>query len=673
MNPNKIKTLFQREIRDILRDKKTLVMMIVLPLLLYPLMIVGATLLMTSIMASQEEKTYYVAFEGNHTNQYSYPIEQILEKQEEKIGYHLEILEVTDIDEALNAGKIDCFVKVNDDASVSLGYLSAKDKSQTAVSAIEKAFSLYKEELREQTILSAGLDPEVIMNPIYYDTLDRSTTEESVGNIIGSIMPFLIITSILLGAIYPAIDVTAGEKERGTLETLLTLPVTNFELIMSKFLAVSVIACVSAILNICSMAGAVLFLVTSSLSSVEGLNVTIRYQSFIPGILFSMVVMLFFALFVTAVCMCVCVFAKSFKEANNYITPVMLVFMFSSYVTMLPDLELTKITASIPVVNVALMIDSLFQFQYNYGLFGIVLFSNVAFSLLAIFVLSRIYDSESVLFSDGFTSVRIFKNRKDMKQGQMPGNGDLVLLLSIVLLLIFYIGTIAQVKLGFGGVFVQQLIILLCPLAYAYYMKADMKKLFSIRKPKISQLFGALLLMVSAFLVALIVGALLTPIMKESGESLVNMDQWFATIQTPILLVVVALMPAMGEELLFRGFVMGTLKDKYKASVAILVTTLIFAAYHMSLIKMFTIFFIGGAMCYAAYQSKSIFVSMLMHFCNNGFSVLMVKYPEVLRKIVPFLFAKELQVIDYIVITVLIVVCGILGFYILHKNACIEE
>ena len=111
---------------------------------------------------------------------------------------------------------------------------------------------------------------------------------------------------------------------------------------------------------------------------MEGMGaVTINYATFLPAILFTLLVMVFFALFVTAVSLCICIFAKSFKEANNYITPMMLVFMFGSMVTMVPNIELTEVTAAIPIVNISLMIVQLFSFSYNYALFGIVLLSNI--------------------------------------------------------------------------------------------------------------------------------------------------------------------------------------------------------------------------------------------------------------------------------------------------------
>lgn len=663
MNTKRMFTLFKRELTDILRDKKTLFMMLVVPIVIYPLLIIGMTFLMSSVMNSQAEKTYLVAFDEE--DELAAKIADIIENNPDKLSYKLEIVQKSDCKKALEAGDIDIYVSKASDGRIALCYLSAKDRSNTALDALTDAFEIYREELQKERIDEAGLDADYLLNPIHYEGEDLSSTEESVGNMIGSIIPFFIVTMILLGALYPSIDVTAGEKERGTLETLLTLPITNFEMIMSKFLAVSCIACASAILNVFSMGGAMAFLVSSSMSLAEDINLEIHYETFIPGILFTLVVMVFFALLVTAVCMCTCVFAKNFKEANNYVTPVMLIFMFGSYAAMIPDLELTAQTAAIPIVNVALLVEGLFQFQYNYGLFAIVLFSNVAYSLLAILILGKIYNSEAVLFSEGLSSVRIFTRRSEMKEKQMPGYGDLILLLCLVLLLIFYVGSFAQIKWGFGGVVIQQLIILLCPVLYAWYMKADAKKLFSIKKPGVSQVAGGILFGIAAFLCAMIVGVLLVPFFPESADGLTQLDDMLTSQPAVVLILVVALMPAIGEELLFRGFVMGTLKNKCTGVIAVLVTTLLFAAYHMSLIKMFTIGIIGFGLTYAAYKSGSIVTSMCMHFLNNLLSVLITKYPKQMQHVLPVLFKESLSASDLLLMIAVILICAVLGLLLL--------
>lgn len=639
MSIKRMKSLFKRELTDIFRDRKTLIMMVLLPLLLYPMLIVAMTLITSAVVAEQEEKIYEIAFYEVEEEQ---KIQNVLRENKEDLSYELKVVETKNPEKELMDKELDAYVTAEEKdgkLNYSIHYLSAETDSVTAAGVLYDGMEMYRERLRKEAVAELGMDETALLYPISYEKTDMSSQEESMGSIIGSIIPMLMITSICLGAIYPAIDVTAGEKERGTLETLLTLPVTNFELIMSKFLAVSVIACTSAFLNMLSMGAAFGFMFSFLAGGSE--EIAFDFATFLPAILFSVAIMLVFALLVTAVCMCVCVFAKSFKEANNYITPVLLVFMFGSFVAMLPDFKLTGTTAVIPIINVTLLIRDLFSFQYNYGLFAIVLLSNVAYSLLIIMILGRIYNSEAVLFSEGFTSLKIFNKRSEMKRGQMPGYGDLLLLLCVLTLGIFYIGSFATIKLGFWGVFIQQLLILLLPLLYGWYMKTDFKKLFSIKLPGFQSLLAAICFFIGGFCLNILLSSFLSLFMKESSENL--QAQFDFLLEAPFwaIILVMAVMPAIGEELMFRGFTFGTLNKKVTPVVAMLLTSFIFGCYHFSLVKLIPTAFLGFLLAVLVYRTGSIFPGMIMHFCNNFISLYISKYQEMIQQKYPYLLEPE--------------------------------
>lgn len=651
MNLNKIGPLFKREMTDIFRDKKTLFMMVVLPILLYPLMVVGITMLMSAITMNQQETVYKISMEDVPAEDALKALcQEQMEMEPEDEGrtltYELEFVELAQLEdesgkmtqeEALQNKLIEAYVTYDakQDKTYIVHYLGASDESQTAERAMLDLLELYEKRLQSEKLAQLSLDEDEIMHPVHYKSENMSSNEQTMGNAMGQMLPMMIIVSIMMGAMYPAIDVTAGERERGTLETLLTLPVSNFELIMSKFLAVSVIACVSAFLNVLSMGAAFGFMFSYMAESVGGLEINLA--SFIPAVLFTILVMLFFAMFVTAVSMCVCIFAKSFKEANNYISPVMLVFMFASLVTMVPGVELDAGTAAIPIVNISLMIAKLFTFTYDYALLGIVLLSNVVYSLLAILVLGRIYNSEEVLFAEGMTSLKLFNKRSEMKENQIPGVGDVVLLLCVELLLLFYVGTGAQLKLGFGGVAVTQLLILIVPLFYLWYLKGDYKKVLSLKKPRVLQIMGAFIAWIGTYVLLLGVSYLLMPLFEESAAAQAETMEVFMQQPVWILALVIALMPAVGEELMFRGFVYGSLRDKTKNIIAMLVTSALFGIYHMSLIKFFTTSLLGFVLVWVVSETGCIFCSMLMHFCNNLLSVLVSKYAQQIEKWLPML------------------------------------
>ena len=684
MNLVSIRALFKKEISDIFRDKKTLFMMVVIPLVLYPLMIIGMTVLMSQIMADQKETVYKVAFVDIP---FQKEMTDLLKDKKQDFTYKIEVTPVADASKALADGKIDAYVSfvprdkkkgtkeafVTDENGVTslngtlqITYYEANDSSNTASKAIEDLVNAYQDVIRKENIQKLKLDEDAILYPVPYKAVGLSSVEETVGKMVGSVIPMMIIVSILMGAMYPAIDVTAGEKERGTLETLLTLPVTNLEMIMSKFLAVSVISCVSAVLNIISMGAACVFMM--SMLGEENGAMEINFASYIPAVLITMIVMIAFALFVTAVCMCVCVFAKSFKEANNYITPVMLVFMFGGFAGMVPNLELSTTTAAIPVINVALLISNLFQFKYDYALLGIVFVTNVIYSLITVMILGRIYNSEAILFSEGLSSVKFVRRRDEMKKGQMPGYGDMILLCCVTMLLYLYFGSWFQIRFGVAGIAMTQAIIIGVPLFYAWYIKSDFKKLFSLKAPKPLQLLGSFCLWIGSYAMLLLISVVLSLFMKEAMENVNKLFEDYIRLPVFLLAAMLALLPAVCEEIMFRGFLFGTMRTYAKRLTAILVVSAVFGIYHMSLIRFITTSLLGVIFAYAVSETDSIFCSMLMHFCNNLVSVLMMKYKTEMKELIPVLFKDALSLADVCIVLVVAAAGIFCGVWLLRKS-----
>ena len=460
------------------------------------------------------------------------------------------------------------------------------------------------------------------------------------------VLPMILIVSILMGAIYPAIDVTAGERERGTMETLMTLPVKVSELMTGKFLAVSTIAVFSALLNLLSMTFVGLYVYTSmDAVSDMGLNLV----DYLPAVGILLVCLPVFALFTSAVCLCVCIFAKSFKEANNYSTPVLLVFMFASMATILPNINLDYKTALIPIVYISLLIKANFDLEFQCPMIGLVILSNLIYAAVAVWVMSKLFSSEAVLFGEGFNGVKLFENRRNMKENQMPGVGDTILMFGIMLLVMIYVSSAAVLKLGIWGTGICQLLILLVPVLYAWYMKADFKKLFSLSAPNVKHLLGGVFMWLGIFLLEQVVLVLLSqwfPGMMQTSEDLNSIITAAGFIPA---FIVVGISPAIAEEFAFRGFLFGTIKNKWKPWVAIVISALVFGAYHMNLLQ-----FIGGTMMgiglgYVAYKSGSIWVGVMMHFINNGLSVIFQFYPAVAEAI-PILGEESYGVGDLLIL-----------------------
>ena len=402
-----ILSLYKKEMLDILRDKKTVLIMVLIPIILYPLLFVGSMYAASAIVSNQEEATYKVTFADVEAAE---ALKTILLDEEDDLDYHFEIVAKKNWKNALEKKEIDVCVtqtKKGKQVVYEIQYLSSVSASSTAASMMEDVIEEYREQLRKERIEAQNLDVTTVLYPVLADRIDRSSNEETFGSVIGSLLPFLMIVSILMGAIYPAIDATAGEKERGTLETLLTLPVSNFQLIISKFFAVSTIAAISALLNFVSV-GIIGVFMYQSMSMAGTGNVDVNMVTFIPAILLMLVCVLVFAMLMSALCLCICIFAKSFKEAQNYSTPLLLVVMLIGYVGFIPGIELNGTYAIVPIANIVLLVKNIFTFQYSFGNLFLVLLTNVVYSFLAVLLMSKMYNSESLLFGEG-GSVKLFE------------------------------------------------------------------------------------------------------------------------------------------------------------------------------------------------------------------------------------------------------------------------
>lgn len=663
---NKVMTLIRKEVLDILRDKKTLIIMVAVPILLYPAMIIGMVLIMNMVTSSQQEKIHTAAYSAEY-EEYAAALQELYDENEEDFDLKLELMPLEEADKEAKADSFDAWLSFAEDEkglNIIVEYTSTNQDSGYTEGILEDLARLYKDKVLEEKLGDYGLTEE-FLTPVTYEAKDSVSESESFGMSLGGSIGMMLILTIMLGAFYPAMDVTTGEKERGTLETLLTLPVTNFQMIMSKYIAVALFACATAVLSLASLGASVLFLVNSVADEVSGEFAGIDLSmmlGWMPVLLLAMIVT---ALFITAFCMCFCVFAKSFKEANNYITPVMFFVMFASMVGMLPSAELKYKTALIPVVNVSLLIKQVMAQQMNLALAGIAIGTNVCYSVLIVWILSKIYDSENVLFCDGFQSFKIFEKRSDIKPGTVPKTGDLILSIVVLLLLSIYLGLAVGATSVFASTVVSQLLILAMPLLLVWYMKSDVRTLFSLKVPKLKDMAGGFILYIGVYSLMLVVSFILISIFPQSAE---NTAMTFdALMEQPFVLVVLVMtvMPAIGEELYFRGLIFGSLRHRYSAVWAIVISSVIFGVFHLSLVKIIPTGMLGACFAYVANISGSIYIGMFLHFFNNLVSAISMKYPQQMEKVLPVLMREELQVSDILILLAVGIVCTTAGIKIL--------
>ena len=712
-NKKVVKTLFKKEILDVIRDKKTVIMMLVIPVILYPLIFVVALGIMSSVQSSLKTRTYNIAIETklDEGQFYDYVLKQVYfvekvrekgttesgsgtsestekttEEKEEKYRINfVDAYSIEDFKTAMQEETLDVYVEVVPDEGDEneegkegrvryvIYYLSSSTNSNYASDIIFDFVEKMNQEMSKDRISDAGLDVELTLNPISYSYKNVASGKQSMGSMLGSVLPFLLIISLLMGTMYPAIDTTAGEKERGTLETLLTLPITNRQMIMGKFLTVALIGIISALLNILSMGGIAIYIV-KIMKSYGGVKMNdVALSEFVPAILVGILAILAFSLFISAVTMCVTSFAKSYKEANNYITPLMLAVLFIGYIGFIPNVSLEGGMALVPVANICLLIKNLLIFKVTLESVAVVLISNVLYAFLAILLLSRIYDSESVLFNDGRGGLQLFEKRSNLKKGGVPTFSDAWFVLLFVIVLVIYLGGILQSEYGVYGVAGTQLIILSIPLVMAIYTKKDLKKTYSIRKPKAVPALGACIFILGIISVGIVITSIVSSVFKESSEASYEslkdiMDNGFV-----ITLLIVALLPAICEEMMFRGYIFAAVREKYRPVVAMIFVAVCFGLYHMSISRLFVTGLLGFGLCMSTYYTKSIFPGMLMHFINNSYSVIAYYYPKAIEKVLPILAVEKLSVKSAVIIAVFGITMLVAGYTILRMSKKKEE
>lgn len=625
-----VNQIFKKEILDILRDKKTIFMMIILPIILYPILMVGMTQVMSMSMNSMEKENINIAFNKKPDAILNEVIKETnvnRKKDNSEIG-EVKIKESKDYKKDLNDGKISAFIEIsqNDKFKDFKVYInSSNNSSSMAEKEIENILNTYKEDLVENKVRESGLDVKSTLEPVSYKTVDVAKNEEVAGHLLGQILPFVLIIGLLMGAIYPAIDVMAGEKERGTLETLFTLPITNLELVMGKYMAVSLCAVASAILNFLSIFITIAFLFASQgmASQMGMINIDLS-QMILPGII-TLICVCLFAMVVSAISMCVCSLAKSFKDAQNYITPITLLVMIPSYVSMIPNISLNSFTATIPVVNISLLIKSVLTFNSNISLIALVLVSNFVFVIISVLLLSKMFNSEEILFGSSKTFA-LLEKRSNIKKGTMPSIGDGVTLYAVGVVLLIYVGSLIQLKFKMGGIALTQIMIIGLPLLFVWYIKSDFKKAFSIKVPKVINVLGGIVLWIGTFIVVNLITQTMLFLFPQNMQVVEGLNDVLKLDSSFLLnLLVVAVMPAICEEFFFRGFVFTSFsngKNKKAQIWAVICSGVLFGFMHIDFIRVIPTSILGIALGYAVYKSKSIFIPMLMHFLNNSVAVL---------------------------------------------------
>lgn len=697
MDWKNVKLILARELKVQLRDRRTLFTVLVLPLLLYPLMgmamlqvsqfshqksvkvwMAGAENLpaepallegdkisldllplgpkKADIKIEIDSNEEFLKFARQLLDSEKYPegkqvVNDFIQNELKKRGADLAVIvpnpiTVPVVDETAaddeTAAKAENGCDTNDSAatgstnaidSVYVFRNSANDKSNMAAEQFGKVLGNWQKAIAFQVLAEKDVDLSTLgaVNSVHTDVADSDQKQAATWS---KILPFIILIWSLTGAFYPAVDLCAGEKERGTFETLLSSPALRSEIAIAKLLTVMAFSMTTSLLNLLSMGFTGLFVV-SRLSESMGGDPTAMPMLGLPPVscLFWLLLALvpISALF-SAVALAAASFAKSSKEGQYYLVPLMMISMPLMMLPMTPAAKLDFGTSLIPVSGLMLMLRGLIEGQYAEvaRYVGPVVAVTLGCCWLAIRWVVIQFNSESVIFrpSERF-SVTVWI-RKVFLERDIPVVGHAILCGILILVAKFFVSMGASVPLDWFQFSKQAIVMLVATVALpavlmAMFLSRDPMRSLRLRGCRAPVACAAVLAAICLHPAVMWLTNLVMAVYPASG------DLAFAeTIMTAIfadapglwaILLVIALAPAVFEELAFRGFILSGCQSLGSNFKAILISSILFGLAHSILQQSIITFFLGCLIGFIAVRTKSLIPCILYHFIHNGISV----------------------------------------------------
>lgn len=401
MSLRNVGIVYRKELIDSLRDRRTVVSMIAVPLLVMPLLTIGMGVLSVSLVGEAKKETPKVMILGGDDSPHvMVELRQLKDLQvvPAKPDFAGEISNkairaAVEIPEGFEAK-----IAAGESSTVKIYMYEGELKSSFGADRLQRFFREFRDRtIREQ--LEARQLPDSLVHPFSIVEQNVAPPEKVGGAIFGGLIPYFVILLCLTGAMYPAMDLTAGEKERGTIETILCSPVSRTHLVLGKFLMVLTASIATGVLSVISMAvsfgvGKNMLLGLTNGTVDEAMQITITGKA-IVSIFF---VVLPLAVFFSAALLALSLFAKSFKEAQSYISPLMIVLGLPAIAALLPGVELNTALAFVPVLNTSLVSKEIIIGTYRWDLIALIFLSSSAYAIVAIAVAVFLFQREDVLF-----------------------------------------------------------------------------------------------------------------------------------------------------------------------------------------------------------------------------------------------------------------------------------
>jgi sodium transport system permease protein len=405
MSWHTVGTIYAKELRDSVRDRRTLISMIIIPTVVMPALIFGVGQAASTIVTKARAEVPRVMVLGG--------LDSPGVRAELEQGGKFRVKTATpDWKALISDKKVRAVVEIPDgferglaagDApAVKVYDYEGELKSGLAADQLEAFFAKLRTRATAKILADRGL-PATLARPFEIQRKNVAPPEKVGGNLLGGIVPYFVIMLCLIGSMYPAMDITAGEKERGTMETLLCSPAARTDIVLGKFLMVLTGGLSAVVFSLLSF-GLTLLLLGHSMGAAAGpaanaLAAGVDLPTIDPvGVLGVLAMVLPVAVLFSAIVFTVSLFAKSQKEAQSYLTPFIFAVIIPSIVALLPGIELNLGLALIPVVNISLVCKEMLSGVWHWDYIAVIFGSTALYATAALAIADRMFRREDVIF-----------------------------------------------------------------------------------------------------------------------------------------------------------------------------------------------------------------------------------------------------------------------------------
>src|SRR5271156_782581 len=401
MSLHSIGIVYRKELTEALRDRRTLISTIIVPLLLFPVMIVGFASVASTLVGKAKEETPKVMILGGDDS----PAVLGEVKKIEKIDIvpptsdwkdqivNKEVRAVVDIPHGFDSA-----IAQQQQETVKIYTYEGELKSGIAAGRIEKHLDEYRDTVVKDRLAAKNL-PAAVLKPFEVKQQNVAPPEKVGGAAIGGLIGYMVILLCFTGAMYPAMDLTAGEKERGTMETILCSPVSRTDLVLGKFFMVLSASLATALLSVTSMTIS-FFWAKHGMSRMVGPGETGPFNvSLDPRGVFAVIVMVLpLSVLFSAGMLAIALFAKSFREAQSYLSPLTFIVIMPAVASFLPGVELNMKTALIPILSTSLVSKEIVAGAHPWGYIALIFATSCVYGGIALAIAVRMFNREDVLF-----------------------------------------------------------------------------------------------------------------------------------------------------------------------------------------------------------------------------------------------------------------------------------